>query len=66
MYHDPKLLILDEATSALDGETEEAVMSAIDRFHGNRTMIIIAHRLTTIKNCDVVFEISDGKAIVKK
>ena len=66
LYHDPKLLILDEATSALDGETEEAVMSAIDRFHGNRTMIIIAHRLTTIKNCDVVFEISDGKAIVKK
>ena len=65
LYHDPKLLILDEATSALDGETEEAVMSAIDRFHGNRTMIIIAHRLITIRNCDIIFEISDGKAKIK-
>lgn len=66
LYHDPKLLILDEATSALDNETEEAVMSAIDCFHGNRTMIIIAHRLTTIKNCDIVFEIANGKAIEKR
>lgn len=66
LYNEPKLLILDEATSALDNATEEAVMSAIDYFHGNRTMIIIAHRLTTIKNCDIVFEISNGKAIERK
>lgn len=66
LYNEPKLLILDEATSALDNATEEAVMSAIDYFHGNITMIIIAHRLTTIKNCDIVFEISDGKAIERK
>ena len=66
LYNEPKLLILDEATSALDNATEEAVMSAIDHFHGNITMIIIAHRLTTIKNCDIVFEISDGKAIERK
>lgn len=62
LYNNPEMLILDEATSALDSETEEAVMSAIDKFHGSRTMIIIAHRLTTIKNCDIIYEISDGKA----
>lgn len=66
LYKEPKVLILDEATSALDNDTEEAVMAAIDSFNGNRTMIIIAHRLTTIKNCDIVYEISNGKAIVKQ
>ncbi len=58
LYTDPKLLILDEATSALDNETETAVMEAIDHLHGSRTMIIIAHRLTTIRNCDKVYEVN--------
>ena len=49
----PKLLILDEATSALDNETETAGMEAIDSLQGNKTLIIVAHRLTTIRNCDV-------------
>ena len=54
------VLILDEATSALDNETEREVMEAIDGLRGTRTLIIIAHRLTTIKNCDVIYEVKDG------
>ncbi len=61
LYTNPRLLILDEATSALDNETEAAVMEAIDSLHGSRTMVIIAHRLTTIRNCDVVYEVKDKK-----
>ena len=64
LYHDPEVLVLDEATSALDTETESAVMEAIDSLKGQKTIIIIAHRLTTIKNADVVFEVGDGQ--VKK
>ena len=59
LYHDPEVLVLDEATSALDNETESAVMEAIDSLSGKKTLIIIAHRLTTIKNCDVVYEVKD-------
>lgn len=62
LYHDPDILVLDEATSALDTETENAVMEAIDMLHDKKTLIIVAHRLTTIQNCDVVYEISEGKA----
>lgn len=65
LYSDPKLLILDEATSALDIETETAVMEAIDGLHGTRTVLIIAHRLTTIKNCDFIYEIA-GKSVSLK
>ena len=61
LYRDPEVLVLDEATSALDNETEKAVMEAIDNLHGKMTLIIIAHRLTTIKNCDVVYEVKAGK-----
>lgn len=59
LYHDPEVLVLDEATSALDNETESAVMEAIDNLSGKKTLIIIAHRLTTIKNCNVVYEVKD-------
>lgn len=65
LYHDPEILILDEATSALDNDTEAAVMEAIESLRGEKTMIIIAHRLTTIQNADVVFEVADGKVIEK-
>lgn len=61
LYDNPEILVLDEATSALDSETESAVMEAIDRLSGSKTLIIIAHRLTTIKNCDYVFKIEDGQ-----
>lgn len=61
LYHNPEVLVLDEATSALDTETETAVMKAIDSLHGSKTMLIIAHRLTTIRNVDQIFEIGNGK-----
>lgn len=60
LYHDPEILVLDEATSALDNETEAAVMEAIEHLQGMKTMIIIAHRLTTIRNVDVIYEVADG------
>lgn len=61
LYKEPEILVLDEATSALDTGTERAVMEAIDSLHGKMTLIIIAHRLTTIKNCDIVYEVKEGK-----
>ncbi len=60
LYGNPEFLVLDEATAALDTETEQAVMEAIDSLHGRKTMLIIAHRLTTIKNCDLIFEAGNG------
>lgn len=65
LYYDPKVLIFDEATSALDNDTESAIMSVIDNLRGKRTLIIIAHRLTTIKNCDVVYRVQDGQVTVE-
>lgn len=61
LYHNPEILVLDEATSALDNDTEAAVMEAIDSLKGQKTIIIIAHRLTTIKNADTIYEVKDGK-----
>ena len=61
LYHNPEILVFDEATSALDNETEAALMEAINSFHGKKTMIIIAHRLNTIENCDIIYKVSEGK-----
>ena len=61
LYHDPEILVLDEATSALDNETETAVMEAIESLQGSKTMLIIAHRLTTIRNADIIYEVGEGK-----
>lgn len=61
LYTDPELIILDEATSALDNETEAAIMESVNQLHGKKTMIIIAHRLTTIKECDIVYRVENGK-----
>jgi len=61
MYHDPQVLVLDEATSALDGVTEKAVFSAIENIASARTLIIIAHRLETIRMCDVVYILDHGR-----
>ena len=63
LYYDPEILILDEATSALDNETETAVMEAIESLKGMKTMVIIAHRLTTLKNADKIYEVSNGKLL---
>ncbi|MCL2717305.1 MAG: ABC transporter ATP-binding protein/permease [Lachnospiraceae bacterium] len=61
LYHNPEILVFDEATSALDNETEQAVMDAINNFHGRKTMIIIAHRLNTIAKCDIIYKVVNGK-----
>ncbi len=57
LYHDPEILFFDEATSSLDNQTEAAVMESIKGLSGNKTMIIVAHRLTTIEHCDKIFKV---------
>ena len=61
LYNDPELLIFDEATSSLDNDTESAIMESIEALHGRKTLVIIAHRLTTIENCDMVYRVENGK-----
>ena len=61
LYHQPQVLILDEATSALDNSTEKAVMDAINNLKKKITIIIIAHRLNTVKNCDTIFVLESGE-----
>ena len=61
LYHNPSVLVLDEATSALDNSTEESVMQAIKSLGGSRTIIIIAHRLSTVKNAQTIFVLSGGQ-----
>jgi ATP-binding cassette, subfamily B, bacterial PglK len=63
LFRDPQILILDEATSALDNRTEESVFQAIDNISNTKTVIMIAHRLTTVQNCNTVFFIDKGKII---
>lgn len=65
LYTNPDILFFDEATSALDNETEEAIMESIHALHGKKTMIIIAHRLTTIEDCDIVYRV-DNKTITRE
>lgn len=66
LYFDPEILVLDEATSALDNETETAVMEAIESLKGLKTMVIIAHRLTTIRNADQIYEVTEGQAVLRR
>ncbi len=61
LYHNPKLLILDEATSSLDNQTERAVMDAVNNLSNNITIIIIAHRLSTVMKCDKIFLLEKGE-----
>jgi len=63
LYHDPDVLVLDEATSALDGISERAIMDAIHEFSGEKTIIMIAHRLSTVKQCDIVYLLSNGRIV---
>lgn len=60
LYHNPQIIILDEATSALDSDTEASFMNMITSLHGERTILIIAHRLTTVQSCDRIYKFSDG------
>ena len=61
LYHNPQVLILDEATSALDNQTEKVVMDAVNNLNKDRTIILIAHRLGTVKNCDTIFLLDKGQ-----
>ncbi|MGA7936688.1 MAG: ABC transporter ATP-binding protein, partial [Kovacikia sp.] len=63
LYHEREILILDEATSALDNETESLISEALRELGGTKTMIIIAHRLTTVEHCDHIYEMKKGKII---
>jgi len=63
LYHDPYVLILDEATAALDNETERDITQSIDALHGEKTVILIAHRLSTVRRCDRIFFLKDGQLI---
>ncbi len=63
LYHNPQVLILDEATSALDNLTEKKVMDTVNSLSKNITIIIIAHRLNTVKNCDIIFKFEKGKIV---
>lgn len=64
LYHDPDVLILDEATSALDNMTERAVMDAVHNLGHQKTIIIIAHRLTTVKPCDCIYFLEHGRLVM--
>lgn len=66
LYYNPDILVLDEATSALDNETETAVMESIDALHGKKTLIIVAHRLSTIRMCDKIYEVVGGNVVRRK
>lgn len=61
LYHDPQILVLDEATSALDNETERYVMEAIQEVATTRTVVLIAHRLSTVQRCDRIFYLEQGR-----
>jgi ATP-binding cassette, subfamily B, bacterial PglK len=63
LYHDPDVLILDEATSALDNLTERAVMDAVHNLGHAKTIVMIAHRLSTVRDCDIIFMLENGRVI---
>lgn len=63
LYHDPMVLVLDEATSALDYETEKGVMESVTEFQGQKTLIIVAHRLSTLEKCDRTYQLHNGRII---
>jgi ABC-type multidrug transport system fused ATPase/permease subunit len=63
LYHKPQLLVFDEATSALDNATEKIVMEAVNNLEHKLTIIIVAHKLNTVKKCDIIYHISDGNLV---
>jgi len=63
LYHNPEVLVMDEATAALDNQTEAGVMEAVEKLSGEKTLIMIAHRLSTVKNCDRLYFMSQGQII---
>jgi len=63
LYWDPPVLVLDEATSALDSATEAGVMDAVNRLHGQKTLVIVAHRMSTVSRCDTLFRLGGGTLV---
>lgn len=63
LYHNPELLVLDEATSSLDTDTEHAVMEAVEALHGVKTIVIVAHRLSTLAGCDLLYRLEGGRVV---
>jgi len=63
LYHDPSVLVLDEATSSLDTATERSVMESVRALRGDKTLIIVAHRLSTVEQCDRLFRLDQGRLI---
>jgi len=61
LYRQPEVLILDDATSALDHETKQGIMEAVNALQGAITIYIVAHRLSTVAGCNVVYRLSDGQ-----
>ena len=65
LYNDPSILVFDEASSALDNETEKEIVKSIDSLGGNKTIIIIAHRISTLENCDKIYTLKQGKIVAQ-
>jgi ABC-type multidrug transport system fused ATPase/permease subunit len=65
LYHDPQVLVLDEATSSLDTNTEHEVMQAVRSLHGSKTIIIVAHRLSTVEHCDRLYRLEHGRIVAE-
>ena len=63
LYHEAEVLVFDEATSSLDGISEKKVMEAINKFGGQKTIIMIAHRIKTVQNCDQIFFVDKGQVV---
>jgi ABC-type bacteriocin/lantibiotic exporter with double-glycine peptidase domain len=63
LYSKPEVLVLDEATSSLDTETEEEVMKAVQALQGTKTVVIVAHRLSTVGYCNRVYRLEDGRLV---
>lgn len=63
LYHDPPVLVLDEATSSLDVETERGIVNSVRALHGSKTIIIVAHRMSTVEHCDFIYELQNGRVV---
>jgi ABC-type bacteriocin/lantibiotic exporter with double-glycine peptidase domain len=63
IYYDRDVIIMDEATSALDSDTEKEIIKEINNFKVSKTLIVIAHRLTTLQNCDIIYKLENGKIV---
>ena len=65
LYHNPEVLVMDEATSALDNQTERQFVDALERLQGSHTLVVIAHRLSTVRNCDTLFMLDHGRLVAE-